>query len=94
MSAPAFLVDMQLPRALARWLAPGEADAIHAHNAGLERAPDTLLCEHAQAEGRVIITKDADFLNLSLRYNPVVRLVWVRVGNMSTNRLIERFSEA
>jgi predicted nuclease of predicted toxin-antitoxin system len=53
-------------------------------------------CRHAASggAGRAIIAKDDDFLNLSLRHTPVVRLIWVRAGNRSTNRLIERFSEA
>lgn len=89
-----FLVDVQLPRALARWIATNGFAAVHAHDIGLERAPDREICEEAQAHGHVIVTKDADFLSLSLRYDPAIRLIWVRLGNMSTNHLLERFSQA
>ncbi|MGP1273986.1 MAG: DUF5615 family PIN-like protein [Caulobacterales bacterium] len=93
MTGLAFLVDVHLPPALARWLSDQRTDAVHALDLGLERASDTKLCEQAVCEGRIVITKDADFLNLSLRYEPAVRVLWVRVGNMATIALIARIAQ-
>ncbi|MFC4725732.1 DUF5615 family PIN-like protein [Glycocaulis abyssi] len=89
-----FLVDVQLPKALARWITEQGAEAVHAHDVGLGRATDHEICELAQTQGRIIVTKDADFLGLSLRFDPAIRLVWVRMGNVSTNALLDRFSTA
>ncbi|MFN3835109.1 MAG: DUF5615 family PIN-like protein [Glycocaulis sp.] len=94
MSRLSFLVDVQLPRALARWIATNGAAAVHAHDVGLERATDHEICQLAQTQGCIIVTKDADFLGLSLRFDPAIRLVWVRVGNISTNALLDRFTTA
>ncbi|AZU05169.1 hypothetical protein X907_2658 [Glycocaulis alkaliphilus] len=94
MTTLSFLVDVQLPKTLARWITEQGAEAVHVHDVGLGRATDREICELAQSQGRIIVTKDADFLDLSLRFDPAIRLVWVRMGNVSTNALLDRFSTA
>lgn len=76
-----FLVDAQLPPALARWLADEGHQAEHVMDCGLLEAEDRAIWDHAAANGAAILTKDEDFaLRRTLEAaGPVV--VWLRLGN-------------
>ena len=50
-----FIVDNQLPAALARWLAARNADAVHVLDIALETTPDTDIWSRATAEGRIVV---------------------------------------
>jgi predicted nuclease of predicted toxin-antitoxin system len=56
-----FLVDAQLPPALARWLAANGHEATHVSDVGLQTASDPAIWDHALAVSSVIVTKDEDF---------------------------------
>jgi predicted nuclease of predicted toxin-antitoxin system len=56
-----FLVDAQLPPALARWLAAAGREAEHVADVGLGDASDHTIWDYALAAGEVIISKDEDF---------------------------------
>lgn len=90
-----YLVDNQLPAALAEWIkqSPGGA-AEHVLDVGLAQQSDEIIWSRAASVGWVIITKDIDFVNLSaLRVEPV-QVVWVRLGNGRTPVLLEAFTRA
>ena len=62
-----FLVDAQLPRRMCHWLADGGHDALHTLDLPLGNAtPDEALIDQADAEGRVLVTKDDDFVQSRL----------------------------
>lgn len=85
-----FLVDAQLPPALARYIESRGHKAEHVADLGLERAPDLQVRTRAAESGAVIITKDEDFaVHLLLYDGPSV--VWVRVGNTRRVELLRRF---
>ena len=85
-----FLVDAQLPPALARSITSSGHDAGHAADLGLEKAPDSRIRARAVESGAVIVTKDEDFaVHLLLHDGPPV--VWVRVGNTRRVELLRRF---
>ena len=88
-----FLVDAQLPPALARFLASLGEEAIHVLDVGLLDASDSAIWDFALKNDWVIITKDDDFqFRASVTPMPP-RIIWVRVGNCSKKRLIEIFKE-
>jgi predicted nuclease of predicted toxin-antitoxin system len=58
-----FLVDAQLPAALARWLAHEGYLAEHVLDLTMATASDRDIWAYAVACGAVIITKDQDFAN-------------------------------
>ena len=89
-----FLVDNQLPAALARWLAAQGADAVHVLDLGLDAAPDVAIWSHAAAEGRIVVSKDEDFFHLANRPGDSSSLLWVRLGNCRTDALLARFASA
>jgi predicted nuclease of predicted toxin-antitoxin system len=64
-----FLIDAQLPPALARQLAAAGHAATHVLDVGLLEASDSQIWDYALANGTVILTKDEDspFARLSAR---------------------------
>lgn len=82
-----FLVDAQLPPALAQWLREAGYDAQAAREAGLREAEDSVIWRFAQAEGRVILTKDEDFARRAQTGASGPVIVWLRVGNTSNAAL-------
>jgi predicted nuclease of predicted toxin-antitoxin system len=85
-----FLIDAQLPRRMAAWLAAGGCDAIHTLDlpAG-NRTPDQQIIECADRELRAVVTKDADFVNSHLLNGKPVKLLLISTGNIS-NRELEK----
>jgi predicted nuclease of predicted toxin-antitoxin system len=86
-----FIVDAQLPPALARLLRESGYDAVAVREIGLREASDAEIWRYAIQQQAAIITKDQDFAERYLysRDQPVV--VWLRVGNTSNQALIRWF---
>jgi predicted nuclease of predicted toxin-antitoxin system len=55
-----------------------------ARRRGLAAAEDRALWECAKAGGFAILSKDADFRQLSFLYGTPPKVIWLRVGNRST----------
>lgn len=75
-----FLVNNQLPVALARWLAARGLDACHVSDVGLEETSDPPIWDYAVAQDQVLISKDEDFLHLATRSGFAAPLIWVRLA--------------
>ena len=76
-----FLVDNQLPPSLARWLRDRGHDAEHVFESGLHLLDDRALWARALASGRIVVSKDEDFLYLTNQPGDAGRFLWVRLGN-------------
>ena len=84
-----FLVDAQLPPALARRLEAWGHVAEHVVDLGMAAAPDHRIREYAAAVGAVIVTKDEDFAVWRLlHHGPAV--VWLRIGNTRRTIVLAR----
>ncbi len=83
-----FLVDAQLPPALARWLVSEGHDASHVLDHGLESAPDEQIWAYAKKADAALITKDEDFSILAARETGGPKVVWIRRGNVSRRELL------
>jgi predicted nuclease of predicted toxin-antitoxin system len=84
-----FLVDAQLPPALARRLEALGHIAEHVTDLGMTSASDGAIREHATLVGAVIVTKDEDFaVRQLLMGGPWV--VWLRLGNTRRDALLSR----
>jgi predicted nuclease of predicted toxin-antitoxin system len=83
-----FLVDAQLPPALARWISERGHTATHVIEHGLQAMDDPLIWQHAQEKNLVIISKDEDFVDRWLLKPEGVRVVWIRKGNCSNQVLL------
>ena len=83
-----FFVDNQLPPALARHFQARGYPASHVEDVGLGAADDRTIRAYAQANGFVIVSKDQDFVYLTLADPSGPPLLWVRMGNCRTSQLL------
>ena len=89
-----FLIDNQLPIALARFLESKGFDSIHVVDIHLDEASDIDIWEYAKQHDCVIVSKDVDFLQLSLSTSgKIPTVVWVRLGNCRKVELIAAFEK-
>lgn len=87
-----FLVDAQLPPALARWLSSQSHSAEHLMDVGLLDSEDGAIWRHALENQAVILTKDEDFATRAMQAQQAPVIVWLRVGNCSNQDLLQRMS--
>jgi len=83
-----FLVDNQLPAALARFLASRGVDCQHVLDLKLGEASDAEIWAHASRNDYVVISKDEDFLYLANVPAAKARLVSIRLGTCRTKALL------
>ena len=82
------LFDHNLSFRLITFLADVYPEATHVALVGLERAPDEDVWEYARDKNYLIVTKDSDFNDLSVLRGFPPKVVWLRVGNCPTSRII------
>lgn len=87
-----FLLDNQLPEELSRFLASLGCDSIHVAEVGLRSASDAEIWRYACDSGRIVVTKDEDFLYLANRHSQMGGVIWGRLGNCRTASLLSEFS--
>ena len=76
-----FLVDAQLPPALARWLVAAGHEAEHVADRGMQAASDKEIWDLAVRERAAIITKDEDFAQRHALAATSSAIVWIRLRN-------------
>ncbi|MBX7133717.1 MAG: DUF5615 family PIN-like protein [Fimbriimonadaceae bacterium] len=88
-----FIVDAQLPPQLAGWIdSEFGIKAVAVRDLGQRDASDLEIFVAAQEPGKVIVTKDEDFLDLVGRLGPPPQVLLVTCGN-STNRFLKSLFE-
>lgn len=79
------LFDQNLSRHLVRRLADAYPDSAHVAEVGLDVATDRVVWDYAGVEGFALVSKDTDFRQLAFLYGPPPKVIWLRVGNVSTS---------
>lgn len=87
-----FLLDAQLPPALAEWLRNLGHDTCPLREVGLREADDGEIWRYAEENGWVIMTKDEDFALWAQEKETGPIVVWLRLGN-SSNRALRAWLE-
>jgi predicted nuclease of predicted toxin-antitoxin system len=94
------LVDENLPPRMANDLADLFPDSAHVGSVGLSSAADAMIWEHAKENGYAFLTKDKDFVSLSIARGAPPKVILLQTGNCSTTETIRlvrnnavRFSE-
>lgn len=82
-----FLVDAQLPPALAKWIADKGHSASAVRDQELRNSDDGSIANFAVESDWVVVTKDEDIVERTLGRKDGARVVWLRIGN-STNRVL------
>lgn len=85
-----FLVDAQLPPALATWIVERGHEAQHVANIGMVSATDEDVWRFALSTGAVVVTKDHDFVEWAASRRPAPLVLWIRMGNSANEALIRR----
>ena len=82
------IVDAHLPRRMTAWFAAGGCDAIHTLDLpDGNRTTDAQVNDVADRDSRVVVTKDADFVDSHLLTGRPARLLLVSTGNISNRQL-------
>ena len=83
-----FLVDAQLPRRMTAWLTAAGCDAVHTLDLpDGNRTTDEQINDLADREQRVVVTKDADFVDAHILRGRPAKLLLVSTGNISNRDL-------
>jgi len=83
-----FLVDAQLPRRMTAWLTAAGCDAVHTLDLpDGNRTADEQINDVADREKRVVVTKDADFVDSHLLRARPAKLLLISTGNISNREL-------
>jgi len=86
-----FLIDAQLPPALANLLKDQGHVAEHVADVGLRDANDLTIREYAATHDAVVVSKDEDFAEHQRLHPGGPAIVWLRVGNSSNAALLAWF---
>jgi len=78
------LFDHNLSHKLCDRLANLYEASAHVRREGLAEASDEQIWTFAKAEGFVIVTQDADFVDLSCLRSHPPKVIWLRCGNQRT----------
>jgi predicted nuclease of predicted toxin-antitoxin system len=89
-----FLIDANLPRRLARWLASLGHDALHTLE--LPRGSETEdreIIQVAVSEARIVITRDADFVEAFQIGKGPPGLILIAIGNCTNAELLAHLAK-
>ncbi len=81
------LVDENLAPELAVILADLFPGSVHVNAIGLGSTADTLIWDYAGANQFTFLTKDKDFVNLSLALGSPPKVILLQTGNCSTSQI-------
>jgi predicted nuclease of predicted toxin-antitoxin system len=88
------MIDAQLPMRLASALADLGHDVVHTSQLPLgNRTPDIEVAFFADNEGRVVVTKDRDFVDSHILSDRPHSLLLISTGNISNDELLSLFVE-
>ena len=89
-----FLVDAQLPYRLKLWLQAKGYDALHTTDLPAQNLTSDLdIVQVADAESRVVISKDSDFLKLHNLHRQPAQLLVITTGNINNPQLLSLFEK-
>lgn len=81
------LLDQNLSPRLAQRLSNFFPGSVHVESVALSDAFDTEVWQFAQNGDFIIVSKDADFNELSTLWGAPPKVIWIRRGNCSTNAI-------
>jgi predicted nuclease of predicted toxin-antitoxin system len=89
-----FLVDAQLPKSLSDLLNSKGQDSIHTLELlDKNKTQDDFIVRLATDELRIVVTKDADFLESYILRKEPPKLLLIKTGNIKNSELISLFDK-
>lgn len=83
------LLDENLSARLTRDLDDLFPGSKHVTSLGLGGASDRAIWERAAADDLALVTKDEDFHRLSVLLGPPPKVIWIRLGNCTTEDIVQ-----
>lgn len=83
------LFDENLANRLVIALAALYPDSQHVRDVGMASAEDDVIWKYARDNGMTIVSKDFDFYHRSMVLGHPPKVVWLRLGNCTTNQILE-----
>ena len=83
------LLDENLPRRLLASVSADFPGSVHVDAIGLSSSSDEGLWDYAKENGFTLVSKDADFRQMSFLRGFPPKVVWIRRGNCSVRELEE-----
>ena len=81
------LFDENLSHKLCNMLDDIFPSSIHIKNVGLEKGSDYEIWKYAKENDLMIVSKDIDFIDMSISNDNPPKIIWIRIGNTSTNKI-------
>lgn len=82
------LIDENLAESLVRALATTFPDSLHVRSLGYGGAADTTIWQLALSSACTLLTRDEDFLQLSILNGAPPKVILLRTGNCSTAEVV------
>ena len=83
------LFDENLSHKLAQRLVDLFPDSLHVRDVGMKATDDPVVWDYAKDNDFMIVSKDADMHDLSLVFGNPPKVIWLRLGNCSTQQVEE-----
>lgn len=83
------LLDQNLSPRIVDELGSAFHGTTHVREFALSRAPDQEIWDFARARGYAVVSKDSDFRHLSLLHGHPPKVIWIRLGNASTDQILD-----
>jgi predicted nuclease of predicted toxin-antitoxin system len=84
------LLDENLPQKIVSSLQVDFPGSSHVCLVGLQTCDDRRVWAYARANGFWIVTKDADFYEMTLLYGAPPKVIWLRFGNCRSGEILDR----
>ena len=84
------LLDENLPQKIVSSLQANFPGSSHVCLVGLQTCDDRQVWAYARENGFWIVTKDADFYEMTLLYGAPPKVVWLRFGNCRSSEILDR----
>lgn len=83
------LLDQNLSRRLVGVLAADFPDSTHVVVCDLDTSTDKDVWDFAGQRGYIIVSKDSDFRQYAFLYGTPPKVIWIRIGNVTTSAIAE-----
>lgn len=77
------LLDENLSRRAIPFILEAFPESTQVALLGMERVDDRIIWQYAKDQGFVLVTKDADFYEMSRIYGQPPKIIWLKIGNQS-----------
>jgi predicted nuclease of predicted toxin-antitoxin system len=78
------LLDQNISHELAARLTSIYPGSLHVRDLGMRSAVDHDIWDYAKNNGLTFVSKEGDYHQMSLLYGAPPKVIWMRVGNIST----------